>query len=86
MTCSFPAIDPEATGRNITRLRKLRGLSVKNIQGYFGFSEPRAVYKWLSGQSLPSVDNLYALSVLLQTPMDRIIVGNAETGAVAAAG
>ncbi len=86
MICSFPAIDPEATGRNISRLRKQRGLSVKDIQDYFGFSEPRAVYKWLSGQSLPSIDNLYALSFLLQTSMDRIIVGNAETETTAAAG
>lgn len=71
----FAVIDPMATGRNILCLRKERGLSVKDIQRYFNFDEPRAIYKWQTGQSLPSLDNLYALSALFEVPMDRIIVG-----------
>ena len=58
----FPVIDPVATGANICRLRKDRGLTVRDLQQYFGFEEPQAIYKWQRGQSLPSVDNLYALS------------------------
>lgn len=72
---AFPTIDPVATGKNITRLRKQRGLTVKDLKDWFGFLEPRAIYKWQTGQSLPSVDNLYALSILLDVPMDSIIVG-----------
>ena len=60
----FPVIDPVATGANICRLRKDRGLTVRDLQHYFGFEEPQAIYKWQRGQSLPSVDNLYALSAL----------------------
>ncbi|KIR02986.1 hypothetical protein P261_01801 [Lachnospiraceae bacterium TWA4] len=71
---SFPVIDPIATGANILRLRKERGLSVRDLQGFFGFEEPQAIYKWQRGQSLPSVDNLYALGALLQVPMDEILV------------
>lgn len=71
----FPVIDPVATGRNIERLRKLRGLSVKDVQQYFNFDEPRAIYKWQKGQTLPSLDNLFALSALFKVPMDAIIVG-----------
>ena len=71
----FPTIDPEATGKNIIRLRKQKGLTVKDLQNWFGFEEPRAIYKWQTGQSLPSIDNLYALSILLDVPMDNIIVG-----------
>ena len=59
MMC-FPVIDPAATGANIVRLRLERGLSVRDIQSFFGFEEPQAIYKWQRGQSLPSVDNLYA--------------------------
>lgn len=70
----FPAIDPTATGRNIVRLRKARGLTVKDLQIYFGFEEPRAIYKWQRGETLPSVDNLYALSRILQVPMDSILI------------
>lgn len=71
----FPLIDPAATGRNILRLRRERGLSVRDLQEWFDFGEPRAIYKWQSGQTLPTIDNLYALSVLLAVPMDSIIVG-----------
>lgn len=67
-------IDPQATGRNILRLRQSRGLSVKDIQNYFGFEEPQAIYKWQRGMTLPSVDNLVALSILLEVRMDEIIV------------
>ena len=53
----FPVIDPVATGANICRLRKDRGLTVRDLQHYFGFEEPQAIYKWQRGQSLPSVDH-----------------------------
>lgn len=70
----FPVIDLAATGENIARLRKERGLSVRDLQAYFGFEEPQAIYKWQWGKNLPSVDNLYALSALLNVPMEEILV------------
>ena len=71
---SFPVIDPAATGRNIMRLRLEQGLTVRDVQVFFGFEEPQAIYKWQSGKSLPTVDNLYALSALLDVRMDEILV------------
>ena len=70
----FPVIDPAATGRNIQRLRKANGLSVRDLQSYFGFEDPQAIYRWQWGRSLPSVDNLYALSILLHVSMNEILV------------
>lgn len=70
----FPTIDAAATGRNIVNLRKNHGFSVRDLQRYFGFEEPQAIYKWQRGQSLPSVDNLFALSALLNIPMNDILV------------
>ena len=70
----FPVIDPVATGKNIMRLRQQKGLTVRDMQGYFRFEEPRAIYKWQSGQSLPTVDNLLALSILLDVSMEDILV------------
>ena len=69
----YPVIDPVATGENIVRLRQERGLSVRDLQAFFGFEEPQAIYKWQRGKSLPSVDNLYALGALLDVPMDEIL-------------
>ena len=74
MNKPFRVIDPAATGANIVRLRKERGLTVRDLQDYFGFEEPQAIYKWQRGQSLPTVDNLYALGALLEVPMDDILV------------
>ena len=67
-TKQFPVIDPIATGKNIIRLRVERGMSVRDLQAYFGFEEPQAIYKWQQGKSLPSVDNLYALGALFEVP------------------
>lgn len=39
-----------------------------------GFETPQAVYKWLSGKSLPSLDNFVILSRLLNTSIEDILV------------
>lgn len=70
----YPVIDSEATGRNILRLRTERKLSVRDLQAYFGFAEPNAIYHWQKGKALPSVDNLYALSELFGVSMNEILV------------
>ena len=74
MTKVFPVIDPVATGQNIIRLRKARGLTVRDLQDWFGFEEPQAIYKWQRGKSLPTIDNLYALGALLDVSMEEILV------------
>ena len=71
---TFPVINVRATGQNIDRLRQERQLSIHTLQTYFGFDSPRAIYKWLRGEHLPSVDHLFALSRLLQTPMQDILI------------
>lgn len=70
----FPVIDLAATGKNIKRLRKKNGLTVGDLQRYFGFTTPQAIYKWQRGQSLPSVDHLFAMSRLFKVSMQDILV------------
>ncbi len=36
----------------------------------------QSVYHWFDGKSMPTLDNLYALSELLQVPMDMLVVGD----------
>ncbi len=79
---TFPVIDPVATGENIVRLRKERGMTVRDLQKWFGFEEPRAIYKWQQGQTLPTIDNLYALSALLDVPMEDILVGRPQVNSL----
>ena len=73
LTCDYPTIDMKATGLQIKQLRNERNLKVLEVSMYMGFTEPQAVYKWERGESLPSVDNLFALSRLFRVPMDSII-------------
>ncbi len=73
-TKQYPVIDLVATGRNIYALRKARGLSVSDVQEFFGFDAPQAIYKWQKGQTLPTTENLYALSALLDVPIEEIII------------
>ena len=49
----FPVIDPVATGQNIKTLREEKGLTVRDLQAFFGFEEPQAIYRWQYGKTLP---------------------------------
>ena len=71
---NLPTLDLIETGKNITRLRKERGLSVKNLQQIFGFTTPQAIYKWQHGAALPTIDNLIVLAKVFQVRVDDIIV------------
>ena len=69
-----PCINTIATGRNIDRLRKVAGLSGRDMQTAFGFATPQAIYKWFHGTSLPTIDNLVILASMLEVTLDEIIV------------
>ena len=62
---NYPVLDLKATGERINQLRKDNNLRVIDVAEYMGFESTQAVYKWQRGESLPTVDNLYALSRLL---------------------
>lgn len=47
---------------------------LQDVQNTMGFENPQAIYKWLSGRSLPSLDNFVILSRLLHTSMEDILV------------
>lgn len=79
----LPVIDMQQTGRNIARLLQRRGITVRALQCMMGFSTPQAIYKWQRGQSLPTVDNLVALSAILCVPIDGILVINPAQAASA---
>ncbi len=70
---SYPVVNPVETGENINRIRKEKGITVKDMSEYFGMVNTNSIYKWLRGETLPSLENFYALSVLLETSMNDII-------------
>ena len=72
----IPTIDMKATGIRLKRIMKMHGFSVKDVQQYLGLGSVQSVYHWLNGSSLPTIDNLYALSELFQLPVDELLCGN----------
>ena len=71
---AMPIIDMVATGKNIERLRKNAGISVRDLQDVFGFGNPQAIYKWQHGTAMPTIDNLVVLADVLQVRIDDILV------------
>lgn len=69
-----PLIDMKLTGKNIVSLRRKRGLSVRELQDMLGFARPQSIYKWQRGETLPTVDNLVALSCAFSVPIEEILV------------
>lgn len=73
----YPVIDMRATGAHIKALMDAQELSVQDVQDAMGLASPQAVYRWLCGSNLPSVDNLFALSRYLNVQMDDVIIEKA---------
>ena len=78
MAKDYPMIDTKKTGQTIKRIMIENGYTVKDLQLYLRLEAPQSVYHWFYGKSLPSLDNLYALSELFKVPVDEMLRGNGK--------
>ena len=69
----MPFVNTGATGQNINRMRIAAGMSVKDMQMVFGFTTPQAIYKWIHGTAMPTIDNLVILAKMFGVTMDDIV-------------
>ena len=69
-----PTINMTATGANIKSLIKTRGFKVADVQNMLGFNTPQAIFKWMRGDAMPSIDNMVILAHLLDVTIDEIII------------
>lgn len=67
-------INMEETANNIKQLMDDNNMSVKDVSIGCGFRGPQAVYKWIHGDALPSIDNLVILAELLGVTINELIV------------
>lgn len=72
----FPVINLRETGVNLHRIMDKRGITPKEVKKYLYLTSVQSVYNWFNGLNMPTIDNLYALSQLLQVPIDTIVRGN----------
>lgn len=70
----YPIIDMQRTGRKLKMMLTNAGYDVKFLQGFLHLSCPQSIYRWFKGKVLPSIDNLYAISLLLGVHMEDLIV------------
>ena len=66
-------VNMKATGERIQQLRKWRGLAAGQVADALGISRS-AYYRWVWGDSLPTVDNLVMLADIFGVMIDDIIV------------
>ena len=71
-------LDMELSGKKIYAAIKASGYSVRELQELLYLSCPQPVYRWMHGYTLPSVDNLYRLSVILEIPIEDLLAVKGE--------
>ena len=69
-------INMVATGNRIAELRDAAGLDNTDIADALGLTTRNAIYRWLNGSALPSIDNLVVLAEMFGVRLDDIIITN----------
>ena len=76
MSSDTPTINMAATGANIKALIKNKGLKVADVQIRCGFNTPQAIFKWMRGDAMPTIDNMVILAKMLGVTIDEILILN----------
>lgn len=71
-------IAPAAIGARIKSCCNKKGLSLVQLQERLGLASVQAIYHWIHGTCVPSVDNLVLLSRILGVSIDYILTGAGE--------
>ncbi len=64
------------TGALLKSIMEEKGITAMDVKEYFNFASVQSVYHWLEGKSLPTLDNIYGLSDLLEVPVDKLLYGD----------
>ena len=70
----MPVIDVRATGMNIKNMIRRSGFRIADVQARCGFNTPQAIFKWMRGDAVPTIDNMIILADMFGVPIDQIIV------------
>lgn len=71
-------VDRRMTGRKINNLMLEKGISVLRLQDMMELESAQSIYKWLAGETLPTVDKLVKLSQIFGCTIDEIVVQKEE--------
>ena len=79
MEYSTLALDTKQTGQRIAQVMQEKGVTVRQLQRVYGFEAPNAIYRWLRGSALPTVDHLVIHAHALDVRVDDLLVIREET-------
>lgn len=68
------SINVPSTANNLKTLMDSNNITVRQLQQELGFNNPNSIYKWLRGEQLPSIDNLFVISNVLNCTIEDIII------------
>lgn len=67
-------LDMLKSGQTIKEAVQSKGYTVREIQKILQFECTNSIYRWYKGIILPSVNNLYVLSKVLEVHMEDLLV------------
>ena len=70
----MPVIDVKATGMNIKNMIKQGGFKISDVQARCGFNTPQAIFKWMRGDSVPTIDNMIIIADMFGVTIDQIVI------------
>ncbi len=76
MKASMITVNMEATGKRIKDLRSKKNIKIREMMEALGLESEQAIYKWMRGDSMPTIDNLLRLSCLFDCQIDDIVVAS----------
>ncbi|MDE7417491.1 MAG: helix-turn-helix domain-containing protein [Lachnospiraceae bacterium] len=68
------SLDMQMTGKVLSDMIRKRGYTIAEIQRELKLSCPQPIYRWMNGQTMPSIDNLYKLSTILNVHMEDLVI------------
>lgn len=74
----YPIIDAKRTGAWLRCICKYKKLTVKDLQRNLHIASNQAIYDWFNGKTLPSLNNMYALSRLVNVPIEQMLLGEGQ--------
>ena len=72
------SLDMMMSGQVLNHMIRKSGYTISEIQKELQLSCPQPIYRWINGQTMPSIDNLYKLSRLLNVHMEDLVLARQD--------
>ena len=67
-------LSKKLTGKKIRDEMLKRKMTVRDLQDALELDSPQSIYKWIRGESLPSLPNMLVLGELFKVPLEKLLI------------